>query len=94
MATNYLFFSLQRSGKLAQPFEALWNTFWDTYLDLTGDREILMIVAPFFAWRSLVVASPVWYDVPDTVRRALFHFTENVLRDEVFDLKHVNEYIG
>jgi hypothetical protein len=52
MAINYLFFSLQRSGDLAPPFEQLWDVIWNTYLAQSGDRELLGLVAPFFAWRA------------------------------------------
>jgi hypothetical protein len=93
MAVNYLFFSLQRSGALAPPFQELWDVFWRTYLELTGDREVLSVVAPFFAWRALVVASPMWYNVSDAVRMALFRFIENVLSEDVFDPMRVNEYV-
>lgn len=93
MTINYLFFSLQRSGALALPFEALWDVFWETYLDSTGDQEVLSVVAPFFVWRALVVASPMWYNVQDEVRIALFRFIENVLQEDVFDPTQVNEYI-
>lgn len=94
MATNYLFFSLQRSGVLEPPFTELWNTFWDMYLERTDDQDMLTVVAPFFTWRALVVASPVWYDVSDTVRSALFRFVESVLREDVFDPRQVNEYLS
>ena len=38
--------------------------FWDNYLAKTDDREMLEVIAPFFAWRGLVIASPVWYPAP------------------------------
>jgi aminoglycoside phosphotransferase (APT) family kinase protein len=94
MAINYLFFSLQRAGRLAPPFDALWERFWDTYLDLTGDTHLLNVIAPFFAWRALVVASPVWYTIADSVRLALFRFIENVLNRQTFDPAQANRYLG
>lgn len=94
MALNYLFFSLQRSQAMAPPFQEMWNIFWDTYLELTGDREMLTVVPPFFAWRALVVASPMWYNLPDAVRSTLFRFIENVLRADVFDPTRVNDYLA
>ena len=93
MTINYLFFSLQRATAMTTPFRELWDVFWETYLDLTDDREVLAVVALFFTWRALVVASPVWYNVADPVRRALFRFIENVLSEEEFDPTLVNEYI-
>jgi aminoglycoside phosphotransferase (APT) family kinase protein len=93
MAINYLFFSLQRSGALAPPFTRLWEVFWQTYLEQTGDRDLLAVVAPFFVWRALVVASPVWYNVSDAVRLALFRFIERILDEPVFDPARVNHYL-
>lgn len=93
MTINYLFFSLQRSGALEPPFERLWTVFWDTYLDRTGDDDILAVIAPFFAWRGLVIASPVWYNVETSTRRAVFRFIERVLREDTFDPTSVDEYI-
>lgn len=85
MAINYLFFSLQRAGTLAPPFSELWDSFWSTYLTHSGDDGLLHVVQPFFVWRALVVASPVWYNVADQVRQALFSFISNVLQERRFD---------
>jgi hypothetical protein len=93
MAINYLFFSLQRSGGLAPPFDDLWNVFWETYLERTGDQGILRAVQPFFVWRALVVASPVWYHVEDAVRRRLFRFVDRMLDEPVFDPARAASYL-
>lgn len=94
MAINYLFFSLQRYGRLEGPFEALWTAFFETYLAESGDGEVLALVPPFFAWRGLVVASPLWYPNLDlTVRRALFRFIDRVLACESFAPGQVNELV-
>ncbi len=93
MTINYLFYSLQTYGQLEKSFETLFNLFWKNYLDKTGDEEILTVVQPFFAWRGLVVASPVWYpNLPQHVRAKLFNFIRNVLETEKLDLKNVNSY--
>jgi hypothetical protein len=95
MTINYVFYSLQKYGELAGVFERLWRLFWENYLRKTGDREILEIVQPFYAWRGLVVASPVWYpSLSMDVRVKLFNFIRNVLRCEKFDLNEVNSYIN
>ena len=93
MAINYLFFSLRRFGALETPFTQLWNAFWSTYLDRTDDQQLLEVVAPFFAWRALVVACPVWYDVPDAVRLKLFRFVDSVLDARSFDPLRVEAYL-
>jgi hypothetical protein len=86
LSINFLFFSLQRSGRIEGDFEAMFRLFWDSYLAGTKDREVLEVIAPFFAWRGLVIASPVWYPrLPTAVRKAIFLFIENVLAAERFD---------
>ncbi|HID90642.1 TPA: aminoglycoside phosphotransferase family protein [Candidatus Bathyarchaeota archaeon] len=95
MSINYLFFSIRRYGRLHGPFERLWNTFIDRYLELTGDEEVMEVIAPFLVWRSTVVASPIWYPTLDVgVRRAIFNLIHGVLESEVFDYKGVNSYLG
>jgi len=61
MTVNYIFCSLQAFRRVEGPFESLFLLFWRNYLDETGDEEVLSVVQPFYAWRSLVGASPVWY---------------------------------
>lgn len=91
LCSNYLFFSLLRDGRLTGAFEILFRRFWDRYLERTGDREILETAAPFFAFRALVQASPVWYPaLPDPVRRRLLAFARNVLSRPCFEPSHVN----
>jgi aminoglycoside phosphotransferase (APT) family kinase protein len=93
LALNYLFFSLQRSGRLEGGFERLWRGFWERYLERSGDAELLEVCAPFLAFRALVMANPVWYPALDeSLRRALFRFIENVLAAERFDPASANRY--
>jgi aminoglycoside phosphotransferase (APT) family kinase protein len=94
MSINYVFFSLQRSGVLASPFQELWTTFWHTYLAASGDTGILRAVQPFFAWRALVLASPLWYNIADGVRQTLFHFADTVLDVPLFDPDTADAYLG
>jgi hypothetical protein len=91
---NYLFASLLRSGRLEGPFENLFIRFWENYLQRTNDAELLEVAAPFYAWRGLVIASPLWYPrLPVDVRRAVFNFIINVLADNRFDYSAVNRYL-
>ena len=95
MAINYVFLSLCRWRRLRGPFEVLFRLFWDTYLEHSGDEEVTAAAAPFFAFRALVIASPVWYPkLPMDVRRRLFQFMENVLEASRFDPARVNAYCG
>jgi hypothetical protein len=95
LSINYLFSSLVSSDKLEGPFEKMFLSFWDNYLSKTNDREMLEVAAPFFAWRGLVIASPVWY--PRTAvrtRQAIFNFILNVLAVDRFDPRDVNRYLA
>jgi hypothetical protein len=93
LTLNYLFFSLQRSGRLEGAFERLWRRFWERYLERSGDGELLEVAAPFFAFRGLVMANPVWYPALDPgVRRKLFNFINAVLAEERFDPARANQY--
>lgn len=95
LSINYLFSSLVRSGKLDGPFEKMFMSFWDNYLSKTGDREMLEVAAPFFAWRGLVIASPVWYPhLPARVRQTIFNFIQNVLAAERFDPADMTRYLA
>ena len=95
MTMNYLLNSLIRWGRLQGPFEVLFRLFWETYVEASGDKVVAGTAAPFFAFRGLVVASPVWYPhLSIDVRRNLFHFIENVLDVPRFEPERVNEYLG
>ena len=92
---NYLFFSLQRSGRLEGDFERLFLGFWERYLERSGDAEILEVAAPFFAFRGLVMANPVWYpSLDERVRRKLLHFMDAVLETGRFEPARANHYCG
>jgi hypothetical protein len=92
---NYLFASLQKDGRLCGPFGKLFLRFWERYLARSGDAEILEAVAPFFAFRCLVMASPVWYpSLDESVRRKLFAFMQAVLAEERFDPSRADAYCG
>lgn len=94
MSINYLFYGLQKYGELMGSFETLWNLFWMNYLDKTGDEEMLKVIQPYFAWRGLVIASPIWYpNLSSDVRAKLINFIKNVLTIKCLDLDEVNSYL-
>jgi hypothetical protein len=65
------------------------------YLKETGDYEILEVIQPFYAFRGLVVASPIWYpNISMDTRRKLFNFIKNVLEAEEFGYNGVSKYLG
>jgi aminoglycoside phosphotransferase (APT) family kinase protein len=95
MTINYVFYSLQKYGALTGVFDRLFRLFWENYLEKTRDKEILEVVQPFYAWRGLVVASPVWYpSLEENVRVKLLKFVRNILNTTEFDLENVNSYMG
>lgn len=92
LSINYLFFSLQRSGRLAPPFLTLYRRFWETYLEQRPDDGLLDAIAPWFAWRALVVASPVWYpNIDERARRKLLSFARQVMLAERFDWQQAED---
>jgi hypothetical protein len=94
MTINYLFYSLQTFGDMDGPFGRLFIRFWKNYLDKTDDEEILKVIQPFYAWRSLVIASPLWYpNLPLIVRKKVFRFASRVLRAKEFEFESVKSYL-
>ncbi|MFQ5761862.1 MAG: phosphotransferase family protein [Candidatus Bathyarchaeia archaeon] len=94
LTLNYVFFSMQIFGKLQGPFEELYDMFMENYLKKTGDKELLRVIQPFYAWRALVLASPVWYpNLSTQVRQGLVNFIFNILNTEEFHPSEVNEYL-
>ncbi len=91
LTINYLFYSLQKYGELTGIFDSLFKLFWENYLQKTHDSEVLEVVQPFYAWRSLVVASPIWYPhLSVDVRVKLLNFAQNMLQIDRFNLMDVN----
>ncbi|HEY0840772.1 MAG TPA: phosphotransferase [Vulgatibacter sp.] len=90
LSINFLFFALLASNCFGGAMAALWHRFFDTYLEATGDRALGEVIAPYFVWRALVLASPVWYPGTSTeVRRILFRFAARVLDEDSFDHRNV-----
>ena len=95
LTLNYLFFSLQRAGRLEGAFERLFLGFWERYLERSGDAEMLDVVAPFFAFRGLVMANPVWYPALEAgVRQKLLRFIVAVLDAGRFEPARANAYFA
>ena len=91
---NYLFYSLQKYGELIGPFKEMFELFFNNYLEKTEDMELLKVIQPFYVFRSVVVASPVWYpNLDPIVRTKIFNFINNILDSEEFDYKNVNSYL-
>jgi hypothetical protein len=87
MAINYLFFAVRAGQGADGALASLFNRFFETYLEISNDREVLETIAPYFVWRALVVASRVWYPrLRPEVRRQLFSVMENVMTRPQFEI--------
>ncbi|APR84353.1 Hypothetical protein A7982_09702 [Minicystis rosea] len=86
LAINYVLGAVIAPGAWRAGLAPVWEAFWTTYLEGSGDDEVLEVIPPFFAWRALVVASPVWYPaLSEEMRSALLEFAEGVLEAGGFD---------
>lgn len=95
LTINYLFFSLQRDGQWTRPFTDLHDHFWQCYLEARPDEELTAVIQPWFTWRALVLASPLWYPhLTETTRRQLLTFARRVLAVDRFDYRRVNELLA
>jgi hypothetical protein len=93
MTVNYLFYSLQCHGELKGAFEKLFLLFWRNYLEKTGDDELLEVVQPFYGWRCLVLASPLWYpQLSVELRQQILRFASRMLETERFAFEDVESY--
>ena len=74
------------AGAIAYGLGALWSRTFDRYLRESGDLGMLETIAPFFAWRALVVSSPRWYPhLRAEDRDRMLRFAERVLAAPRFD---------
>jgi len=95
MAVNYLFFALEHPSSWGAALRALWYRFWESYLGRTGDGELLDVVAPFLAWRVLVLACPLWYPkLATTARNRLLEFAEAALGAPRFNPEFGDDLFG
>ncbi len=95
LTINYIFGSVVYPGSWKEGLEPLWDAFWTTYLNGTCDKGVLEVIAPFFAWRALVVASPVWYpSLSADERDRLLSFAEVALDAESFDPFDVGRFVA
>ncbi|MEK6692159.1 MAG: phosphotransferase [Nitrospirota bacterium] len=86
LTINYIFFSINFYGRLYKPYDEALRLFYDEYIKLTGDEELYDVVAPFYAFRGVVVANPLFYPkVKDEKRKKIFKFIHSVLDSERFN---------
>lgn len=91
---NYVFESLQATGRLTGDFADCFQRFWGRYLEATRDREMLQVAGPFLAFRGLVMASPLWYPhIDEGVRRQMISLVQSSLDHDTFDPQRIHEYL-
>jgi hypothetical protein len=94
LTINYIFFSIKNFGAVRGSYLEGLRLFFERYVTLTGDDELYSIVAPFYAFRGAVVASPIFYpELTPEQRRIIFRFVNNVLDDDRFEPERVNKYL-
>ena len=94
LTMNYIFISVWQTGKLIDSLRRLTETFFQIYMDKTRDEELLRVIAPFYAFRGLVVAHPLYYpELTSSQRRTIVAFIRNVLDSEEFNFKEIHSYL-
>jgi len=95
LTMNYIFFSIKHHNRLQGAYSEALSLFYNSYLDKTGDNELLEVTAPFYAFRGAVVANPVFYpEISKEKRDLIFNFIHGVLDDGSFKIEKVNAYIN
>jgi hypothetical protein len=86
MAVNFPLFALDAGPNGKQVLADLLMMFVATYLEASADDEVLTVIAPFLAWRCLVVVSPVFYPgVLARDRERVLAFATKVLASDRFE---------
>jgi hypothetical protein len=92
LTINFLFFGLEHRERWPAGLGVLWHRFFEAYGPDTG---LLEAIAPFFAWRGLVVASPRWYPhLSADDRDRILRFVERSLAADRFDPRWGAEVMG
>lgn len=89
LAINFLFFSLDGTKASPLPWReglgALWHRFFGVYAEASRDSELSQVIAPYLAWRLLVVTHPVFYPaLSPRSRERLLAFAERRLVEKSF----------
>lgn len=91
LVINYLFFATDVPASWPA-FSQLWDAFWLEYLADSRDEGVLEVIAPFLAWRGLVVCDPCFYPGLSAAGRDLIlGFVERVLAAPRLDLSWADE---
>jgi hypothetical protein len=92
LAINFVLFALDAPGAWRDGLGVLWRQLWPRYLAERPDDDLLAVAPPFFAWRALVVANPVFYPrMTAAARDKLLGFAEGLLDEHALDPARAEE---
>ncbi|HIQ13042.1 MAG TPA: aminoglycoside phosphotransferase family protein [Thermoprotei archaeon] len=95
LTINYIFISLLTRGRFEDPYRWLYKRFIKRYIDLTGDHNLLNVIQPFYTWRALVVANPIWYpDIDPEIRMKILRFASEILDHNVVSIDLIDELVS
>ncbi|MEM7045173.1 MAG: phosphotransferase, partial [Pseudomonadota bacterium] len=86
MLMSYLMLALWQGDWMQAPATQLARHFLRTYVDATGDDEILTTLPLYTAMRAAAAASPEFYpEMPETLREKAFDLAIVIARQDVLD---------
>lgn len=86
LSINYLFFGLEHRARWESGLGVLWQRFFETYA-ARAEQDVLEVIAPFYAWRGLVIACPLWYPATRSGDRdRILSFVERALEAPRFEV--------
>lgn len=102
MTINHIFYSVKNHGKFMGAYEQAFKLFMDNYFKKTKDKEMMKVIQPYFAFRAVVVANPMFYNdkfygsktKANAIRRKMIKFASNVLNDKEFNPNEINTYLN
>jgi aminoglycoside phosphotransferase (APT) family kinase protein len=95
LAINYLFFGSLCQGRARGDFRRLFRQLFEIYFAKRPDERMFDTIAPYFAWRGLVLANPAWYPkVESRDREHLLSFIESCLSSCRFELEMGEEFLS
>lgn len=91
LGINLLFFSLAHRDRWATGLGTLWDRYWDRVRQ-GHDDELFEVLAPWLAWRVLVLANPTWYPLLTADERdCLLSLAERTLASPRFEPRWAHE---
>jgi len=87
-------FAVRTAGAFDGPFAELFRLFWAAYHEASPDSGLAEVIAPFYAFRVLVLASPLWYpNESEKTREQLVRFLVSILEAPRFEPDRIPAYL-